>query len=231
MQMMHRARQALMSERSGLICRIRAFAGEYGKVFAIGVAKFRKAITAWLGDESNGLSGRALNTLWQLLSQLDGIEEHLDHYDKEITRAAQSDEVARRLHEVPGIGPLTATALVATIADPHHYPSSRDFSANLGLVPRQHSSGGKDRLYGITKRGDAYLRTLLIHCARSALRTAAASQKPDRLLQWALQVQKRRGIKVAAVALANKLARVAWSLLANGGQYQPIPQKTAPMPG
>lgn len=228
MQMMHRARRALMIERTGLICRIRAFAGEYGKVFATGVAKFRKAIVDWLGDERNGLSGRALGTLRQLLTQLDGIEEHLAKYDKEISVAAQSDERAKRLHEVPGIGPLTATALVATVADPQHYPSSRDFSANLGLVPRQHSSGGKDRLYGITKLGDAYLRTLLIHCARAALRTAASSEKPDRLLHWALQVQKRRGIKVAAVALANKLARVAWSLLANGGQYQPVPHKAAP---
>ena len=230
MQMMHRARQALMIERTGLICRIRAFAGEYGRVFATGVAKFRKAIAGWLGDESNGLSGRALNTLRQLLVQLDDIDAHLGHYDKEISRAAQNDEVAKRLHEIPGVGPLTATALVATVADPHHYPSSRDFSANLGLVPRQHSSGGKDRLYGITKRGDVYLRTLLIHCARAALRTAATGEKPDRMLHWALQVQKRRGVKVAAVALANKLARIAWSLLANGGQYQPVPQKTAPVP-
>jgi transposase len=230
LQMIHRARQALMVERTGLICRIRAFAGEYGKVFVTGVAKFRKAIAGWLGEESNGLSGRALSTLRQLLTQLDGIEEHLAKYNKEISLAAQNDECAKRLHEVPGFGPLTSTALVATVADPHHYPGCRDFSANVGLVPRQHSSGGKDRLYGITKRGDAYLRTLLIHCARAALRTAATGDKPDRMLQWALQVQKRRGTKVAVVALANKLARVAWSLMANGGQYQPVPQKTAPAP-
>ena len=229
MQMLHRARQALMVERTALICRVRAFAGEYGKVFATGVAKFRKAITDWLGDDDNGLSGHAIETLRELLEQLDDREARIASYEARIARAANQDERAVRLMEVPGIGKITATALVAAVADPHHYPSSRDLSANFGLVPRQHSSGGKDRLYGITKRGDSYLRTLLIHCARSALRTAA--EKPDRMLRWALQVQERRGAKVATVALANKLARIAWALLANGGNYVAMPQRQAPAPG
>jgi transposase len=228
LQMLHRARQALLDERKGVICRIRAFAGEYGKVFATGVSRFRKGIAQWLGDAGNGLSGHALETLRELLQQLDEKDKRQDGYDARIARAANEDERARRLMQVPGIGKLTATAMIAAVADPRHFPSSRDLSANLGLVPRQHSSGGKDRLFGITKRGDGYLRTLLIHCARSALNSAG--EKPDRMLRWALQVQQRRGTKVAAVALANKLARIAWALLANGGDYQPVPQRRASAP-
>ena len=221
MQMLHRARQALQVERKGVICRLRAFAGEYGKVFPVGVSKFRKAIVDWLGQACNGLSGSATQTLQELLEQLDDREKRLVSYDARIARLADEDERAQRLMRVPGIGKLTATAMLAAVSDPRHYPSSRDLSANFGLVPRQHSSGGKDRLYGITKRGNAYLRTLLIHCARSALRCAEG--KPDRMLRWAWQVQQRRGAKVAAVALANKLARIVWVLLANGSEYEPIP--------
>ena len=228
MQMLHRARQALLVERQGLICRIRAFAGEYGKVFPVGVHKFRKHIAAWLGDAGNGLSGAAVGTLLELLEQLDEKEKRQDAYDARILRAANEDERARRLMQVPGIGKMTATAVVASVSDPRHFPRSRDLSANLGLVPRQHSSGGKDRLYGITKRGDGYLRTLLIHGARSAIR--CAGEKPDRMLRWALQVQQRRGAKVAAVALANKLARIVWALLVSGEEYQPVQQRRAPVP-
>lgn len=228
MQMLHRARQALLTERKGVICRIRAFAGEYGKVFPVGVSKFRKGIVTWLDDVCNGLSAQAVQTLRELLEQLDEKDKRQDAYDARILRAANEDERARRLMQVPGIGKLTATAVVAAVSDPRHFPSSRDLSANLGLVPRQHSSGGKDRLYGITKRGDGYLRTLLIHGARSAIR--CAGEKPDRMLRWALQVQQRRGAKVAAVALANKLARIVWAMLVSGGEYQPVPQRSASVP-
>jgi transposase len=223
MQMLHRARQALVAERNGVICRLRAFAGEYGKVFPISASKFRKGIADWLGNAENGLSEQAMGTLLELLEQLNEKEKRQAGYDARIARAANEDERARRLMRVPGIGKLTATAVIASVSDPRHFPSSRDLSANLGLVPRQHSSGGKDRLFGITKRGDSYLRTLLIHCARSALR--CAGEKPDSMLRWALQVQQRRGAKVAAVALANKLARIVWALLSSGDDYCPVPQQ------
>jgi transposase len=220
LQMMHRARQALMTERNGMIYRIRAFAGEYGQVFPVGVAKFRAAFAAWVADAQNGLSGSAMSTFGDLTAQLDDKEARIATYDKRLLQAAQADERARRLREVPGIGALTATALVASVADAHHFASGRDFAANLGLVPREHSSGGKQRLYGITKRGDVYLRTLLIHGARSAL--WRAGEKQDRLLRWAVKLAERRGMNVAAVALANKLARVVWALLAHGREYVPI---------
>lgn len=219
MQMLHRARSALMTERKGLICRIRAFAGEYGKVFPKGVAKFRAGFSEWLADDDNGLSGMALTSLRELLTQLDDKDERLKTYDRRIGEIAKTEVRAQRLMKVPGIGPLIATAILAAVADPRHFDSGRDLSANLGIVPRQHSSGGKERLFGITKRGDVYLRTLLIHGARSALRTAG--EKRDRILRWAAKLQERKGARLAAVALANKLARIVWALLAHDRDYQP----------
>lgn len=219
LQMLHRARSALMTERKALICRIRAFAGEYGKVFPKGVAKFHAGFGEWLADPDNGLSTMALTTLRELSSQLDDKDQRLREYDRRIGQAAKTEVRAQRLMQVPGIGPLIATALLAAVADPRHFDSGRDLSANLGLVPRQHSSGGKERLFGITKRGDTYLRTLLIHGARSALRTAG--EKPDRMLRWAVKLQERKGVRLAAVALANKLARIVWALLAHDRDYKP----------
>jgi len=219
LQMLHRARQALVEEKRAMVCRIRAFAHEYGKVFPLGVAKFRAGLSPWLADEGNGLSAMAMETFRDLVAQLDDKEQRLQTYDRRLAKAARTDEKAKRLLAVPGIGQVTATALVATVADPRDFKQGRDLSANLGLVPREHSSGGKKRLFGITKRGDRYLRTLLIHGARSALR--CANGKEDRILVWALRLAERRGFNVAATALANKLARIAWAMLAYGREYQP----------
>jgi len=217
LQMLHRARQALMGERTAMICRIRAFAGEYGQVFAPGVAKFVQGFNAWLAAAENGLSGSALTTFAELKAQLDDKDARIDAYDRWLAQAAKDDARAGKLMAVPGVGKLTATAVLAAVDDAHHFASGRDFAANLGLAPREHSSGGKQRLYGITKRGDTYLRTLLIHGARSALR-------------WALKLAARRGFKVAAVALANKMARVLWALLAHGRDYVPAGSASATRP-
>jgi len=228
LQMLHRSRSALMSERVAMICRIRAFAGEYGAVFSLGVAKFHSELKAWLADPENGLSGSALATFEELVSQLRDKDERIDVYDRRLAQAAKDDERAQRLMEVPGIGKLTATAVLATVADAGHFDSGRDFAANLGLVPREHSSGGRQRLFGITKRGDTYLRTLLIHGARSALRRAG--DKPDKLLRWASKLAERRGYNVASVALANKMARVIWAMLAHGRSYVPVWSKNTTTP-
>ena len=218
LQMLHRARSALMTERVAMINRIRAFAGEYGRVFAKGVAKFRDGFLAWLADPENGLSGSALATFRELKEQLDDKEQRILAYERKLNQMAKS-ETAQKLMDIPGVGPLTATAVMANVSDPHHFRSGRDFAANLGLVPREHSSGGKQRLYSITRKGDGHLRTLLIHGARSALRSAA--NKPDRQLRWASKVAERRSFNVAAVALANKMARVIWAVLAHGRSYVP----------
>lgn len=228
LQMLHRSRQALMVERTGMINRIRAFAAEYGQVFPVGVAKFLTGIRDWLTDPENGLSGSALATFQELREQLADKEMRIEVYDGRLTQAVKDDARATRLMEVPGVGKITATAILASVSDARHYDHARDFAANLGVVPREHSSGGKQRLYGINKRGDTYLRTLLIHGARSALR--CAGDKPDKMLCWAKQLQERRGYNVAAVALANKMARVIWAILAHDRAYVPVWSKSLTSP-
>jgi transposase len=228
LQMLHRTRQALMVDRTATINRMRAFAAEYGRVFPEGVAKFRAQFRDWLADEANGLSGSAIDTFRELYEQLADREARIDVYDKRLVQAVKDDARAAQLMEVPGVGKITATAILATVSDARHYDDGRDFAANLGVVPKEHSSGGKQRLYGISKRGDAYLRTLLIHGARSALR--CAGDKPDKMLRWATKLAERRGYNVAAVALANKMARVIWALLAHGRAYVPVWSKNTTTP-
>lgn len=228
LQMLHRARQALMKDRVALINRLRGFAAEYGQVFAQGVMQFYKQFVAWMAQENNGLSGLAQSTLRELKEQLDDRDRRLADYDSKLSQAARENTRARQLMDIPGVGKLTATAVIASVADAHHFKRGRDFAANLGLTPREHSSGGKQRLAGITKRGDPYLRTLLIHGARSALRWAG--DKPDKLLRWALKLAGRRGQKVAIVALANKMARVIWAVLAYQRDYIPVWSKNPTKP-
>ena len=139
--------------------------------------------------------------------------------DAEIATIVEEEPAAQRLQQLRGVGPITATALVAAVGDGAQFANGRQMSAALGLTPRQHSSGGKDRLLGISKRGDSYLRTLLIHGARAAIRTA--KHKEDRLSQWVIALVARRHPHVAAAALANQTARIAWAMLRNGTDYQP----------
>lgn len=220
MQMLHRSREALKKERNAMIYRIRAFAGEYGQVFALGVAKFHEGFSAWLDKPDHGLSGLALETFQELKAQLEDKEKRMETYDKRLVQLAKDDVRAQKLMQIPGVGNITATAILAAVSDPHHFKTGRDLAANLGLTPREHSSGGKQRLGGITKRGDRYVRTLLVHCARSALRCAA--DKPNQMLRWALAISERRGLKIAVVALANKMARIIWALLAHDRAYAPV---------
>lgn len=228
LQMLHRAREALMRERTAMINRMRAFSGEYGQVFPVGVTKFRAQFDEWLKEENNCLSGSALETLRELRDQLLDKEARIERYEQRLTQAAKDDPRAGRLMEVPGIGKLTATAILAAVSDPRHYANAREFATNLGLAPREHSSGGTQRLFSITKRGDTYLRTLLIHGARSALR--CAGDKQDKILRWASALAERRGYNVAAVALAHKMARTIWALLAHERGYVPMWSKNTTTP-
>jgi transposase len=145
-------------------------------------------------------------------------EHRLKGYDRRVAEFARADERAGRLMAVEGVGPLTATALIAAVGNARQFRSGRELSAWLGLVPRQHSSGGRSLLLGISKRGDRYLRTLLIHGARAALRFAARKHDPRN--RWIGAIRARRGVNIAAVALANKNARVLWALLAHNEDYQ-----------
>jgi transposase len=179
----------------------------------------RRAIPCWLGDADNGLTARfrrLLDGLWDDLRALDG---RVSKLDGEITAIATNEPSAVRLQQLRGVGPMIATALVVALGDARQFANGRQFAASLGLTPRQHCSGGKDRLLGISKRGDTYLRTLMVHGARSALRTAKS--KYDRLSQWAVRLAERSHPNVAAIVLANKTARMAWAMLRHGADYQP----------
>jgi len=147
------------------------------------------------------------------------LDARIAEYDAQIVRLAEQSEACRRVMSIPGIGPLTATALVAAAGDARAFRSGREMAAWLGLVPRQHSTGGKPRLLGMSKRGDAYLRKLLIHGARAVLRFAKRRQ--DRRSRWAAGLMERKHTNVAAVALANKNVRTAWALLVRGEMFDP----------
>ena len=164
--------------------------------------------------------GFALRQLLQgLWGDLYALDQRMAELDQQIAEIAQEDSTARRLPRLRCVGPLIATALVATVGDGRQYRQGRDMAAALGLNPRQHSSGGKEKLLEISKRGDAYLRCLLVHGARSAMRTA--KDKEDRLSRWIVNLQTRRHSNVVAVAMANKMARMAWVIMTRGVDYDP----------
>jgi transposase len=218
-QAAHRIRSELTKQRTAKANQIRGLVAEYGLVAPKEIGHLRRALPCWLEDTENGLSERfrlLLNGVWGDLRALD---DRMAELDREITLIAQSDPVAKRLQQLRGVGPIIATALVAAAGDGKQFPKGRQMAAAFGLTPKQHSSGGKERLLGISKRGDAYLRSLLIHGARSVIRTAKG--KDDRLSQWVTRLAARRHPNVVAVALANKTARMAWAMLKNGTDYQP----------
>ena len=218
-QALHRVREEIKSHRTAKANQIRGLVAEYGLVAPKELTSLRRAIPHWLEDATNGLSlcfRQLLNGLWEDLCSLD---QRMAVLDKQIVMIAQLDPIANRLQQLRGVGPLIATALVATVGNGQQYHKGRDMAAAIGLTPRQHSSGGKDRLLGISKRGDAYLRCLLVHGARSAMRTA--KDKDDSLSRWITNLQARRHANVAAVAMANKMARMAWAMMTKGVDYDP----------
>jgi transposase len=218
-QATHRIRAELMGQRKAKANQIRGLVAEYGLVAPLTLHALRVAIPTWLEDAENGLTDyfrSLLNGMWSDLILLD---DRVLEMDREIERLANSNEVTRRLQQLRGVGPMVATALVATVGTAEQYPKGRQMAAALGLTPRQYSSGGKQRLLGISKRGDAYMRTLLIHGARAVV--SQAKHREDRLSRWVTGIATRRHPNVAAVALANKTARMAWAMLRHGTDYDP----------
>lgn len=218
-QATHRIRSGLIEQRTAKANQIRGLLAEYGLVAPQQLGHLRSALSEWLEDAENGLSShfrRLLNGLWGDLRTLDARVAELD---TEIKRIAQSYPAAERLQQLRGVGPITATALLASVGHGEQFTNGRQMAASLGLTPKQHSSGGKDRLLGISKRGDSYLRMLLVHGARSAMR--CSKDKTDRLSQWVTSLSARSHPNIAAVALANKTARMAWAMLRNGTEYHP----------
>ncbi|HSR58853.1 MAG TPA: IS110 family transposase [Candidatus Binataceae bacterium] len=214
----HRVRSLLQRQRGALMNQMRGLLAECGVVVAKGPAALRRALPLILGERAETLSAWMRELVLEMSERLRFLEQRLADYDRRIERLARSSAPAGRLMEVAGVGPLTATALIAAVGNAQQFKSGRQLSAWLGLVPAQRSSGQRTVLLGISKRGDRYLRTLLIHGARSALRYSGG--KRDRLSCWADALRQRRGYNLAAVALANKNARVLWALLTRGEAYR-----------
>lgn len=220
LQALHRIRQAAVKARTALVNQTRGLLAEYGIVVAKGVGRMRRALPEVLEDGENALSELFRPLLAQLYEQLRGLDERIKGYDVQINALFSSQEACRRVAAVEGIGPLSATALVGTFGDGRQFGNGRQFAAALGLVPGQHGTGDKTRLLGISKRGDRYIRTLLVHGARSVVQSVVSKDKIDTRSCWIKRLVKERGKNRAAVALANKNARIVWALLSRGEAYR-----------
>ena len=216
---LHRIRSAVVAERTAQINQIRGLLSEFGLIMPKGRYPAQHNIPALLEDAENGLPSLARRLLVDIYQRILQLNQQILAYDREIKALARQSTAARRLMQLPGVGAVSATALVASLADPGQFGNGRQLAAWLGLVPRQYSTGGKTRLGRITKQGDKYLRTLLIHGTRAVL--ATLGEKQDRISCWLRELIARRGYKRAAVALAAKNARVIWALLVRGEDYRP----------
>lgn len=219
MQALHRIREQLVKQRTALANQMRGLLHEYGVVIPSGISRLRAKLPLTLEDAENGLSDLSRELIHELYQRLRTLDEQVRQYDRRIEQVFKQDERCQRLGQVEGIGPLIATAFLAAVGDARVFHNGRQVAAWLGLVPKQYSSGGKARLLGISKRGDRYLRTLLIHGARAAVQRAA--QKDDARSAWINRLCQRRGKNVTAVAVANKNARILWALLARDEAYRP----------
>jgi transposase len=217
----HRGRSLLVRQRTSLINAIRAHCAEFGLTAPNGTAHIKPLIEAIRGRHESALPAEARPALEILVHQLESLEMRIAEMEKEATAPKRYDERVRRLLTIPGIGPITATAIAATVPDAKAFASGREFAAWLGLVPRQTSSGGKERLGGHSKMGDAYIRRLLVIGSQAVIRHAI--KRPGIERTWLGQLLKRKHRTVAAVALANKIARIAWAIMAKGGVYNPVP--------
>jgi len=218
-QATHRIREELKVRRTAKGNQIRGLVAEYGLVAPKHMSSLRAAIPCWLEDAENGLTHYFRSLLHGLWDDLLMLDDRMCEMDKTIKRLAKDNEDCVRLQKLRGVGPMTSTAMVATVGDARQYRKSRQMAAGIGLTPRQNSSGDKHRLLGISKRGDVYLRTLMIHGARSVV--TRAKHKDDPLSRWVTEIAKRRHPNVAVVALANKNARMAWAILRHKTDYDP----------
>ncbi len=220
-QAIHRMRSLAVERRTAQINQTRGLLLEYGIEIPAGRSNLLKRLPEILEDAENGLTDLFREELFWLYGELRHLDERIAHYDEKIKQIAQADERLQRLQTIPGIGPKIATALLAAIGDIHAFKNGRELAAWLGLVPRQHSTGGKSTLLGISKRGDVYLRQLIIHGARSILRWV--DRRTDRTSQWAAALKVRRHQNIAVVAMANKMVRIAFALLKKGETYRAMP--------
>jgi transposase len=217
LQNLHRIRERLVCSRTALVNEIRGLLLEYGIAMAQGINTVKRSMLEVLDGHRTRLSPLCIQTFNELYEELVELNVRIEKYDKQLEHIHRTHPVSKRLATVPGIGPLTATAIVAAVANPGDFKNGREFAAWLGLVPRQCTTGGKPRLLGISKRGDKYIRKLLVHGARAVLRFA--KRKSDRVSTWVTQLYERRGHNRSIVALANKNARMLWALLVTDKVY------------
>lgn len=227
LQALHRMRQARIAERTKLCNQVRGLLGEHGIGVAKGVATLKRALADALEDGDNGLDPLARELLGHNREELQRLEESLRFYDERIRAQARTQPAQQQLQSIPGFGPILASAFHGHIGDGRAFARGRDVSAALGLVPAQHTSGDRPYLLGISKRGDRYVRSLLVHGARSVVRRAEA--KDDPLSRWLQRLIATRGKNKATVALANKMARMGWAVLRHDTVYQPdLAQRAQP---
>lgn len=217
-QLLHRMRERLTKQSTALINQVRGMLAEYGIVMTKSKSAFKAQLPDILIDEANTLTTKGRAIFYQLYDEVIDIEKRLKSCDTQVLNETRNNVICQRLQTIPGVGPVTATAIYAAVGDGKDFSNGRHFSAWCGLVPKQHSSGGKDNLLGISKRGNAYLRTLFIHGARAVLRHSGS--KSDKLSCWAIQLAERRGFNRACVAVANKLARMSWVIAAREEEFR-----------
>ena len=220
----HRARQGFVKARTAQANQIRGLLAEYGIAIPQGIGHIAERVPAIIEDGENDLPGSFRLLIQRLVDHLKELDRQVGELELEIQRWHRDNAASQKLAKIPGIGPMTASALVASIGDARNFENGRQLAAWLGIVPRQHSTGGKPTLLGISKRGDIYLRTLLIHGARAVIRVAEHKPGAD---PWLKGLLARRNKNVAAVALANKNARTIWALLAHDREYEADYARTA----
>jgi len=225
LQALHRVRDRLVHRRTALINQIRGFLLERGITFAKGPANLRHQMPAILEDAEQNLTPRLRSLLAHLWQEWKTLNSDIERVSDEIDAIAGQDAACQRLRQIPGVGPLVATATVAAIGNGAAFHRGREFAAWLGLVPRQHSTGGKAQLLGISKRGNVYLRRMFIHGARAVL--LCVKHDTGRLGQWMRQLELRAPRNKVIVAVANKLARIVWAVLSSGNEYRTVPVAAA----
>lgn len=217
MQSVHRIRSLLIQQRTALANQIRGLLLEYGVAIPQGISYIHSELPLILGNNPNNFGSLILGCLSELYERFNYLDQKIVAYDKKIQGLFKNNETCRRLEKIPGIGVLGATILASVLGNGGGFKNGRHFAAFLGLTPKQHSSGGKNRLLGITKGGDTYIRSLLIHGARTVI--LHANSKTDKLSKWANSLRLRKGYNKAAVALANKIARIACAVLKEDNNY------------
>ena len=217
-QALHRARQRMVNHRTAVVSQIRGLLLDRGFAIAKSITRARRAIPGILSDLDNELTAMAREAIAELYDLFCDLERRIASFDKKIDRVFRESEDCQRIAKIKGVGPKTATAIVAAIGDGSEFKNGRHLAAWVGLVPRQHSSRDRTVLMGISKRGNQHLRSLLVHGARAVVRTAPSKTNPNN--EWVNQLRKRRGFNRATVAVANENARIIWAVLRKGETYR-----------